>query len=76
MKFALEYQWQKGINEGLSQGIEQGIEQGLERGLAIEKISVVEGMLAKGCDWNFIRDITGLDDKTYHALKMKYKDRY
>jgi len=67
MKYALEYQWQKGIDEGLSQGIEQG--------LALDKIEVVKGMLAKGCDWSFICDITGLNNKTYKALKAKYEGR-
>ena len=66
MKYALEYQWQKGI--------EEGIEKGFERGLYLEKMNIIESMLAKGCDWQFIQDITHLGSADFAELKQKYRE--
>jgi len=77
MKYALEYQWQKGIDEGLSLGIEQGVSKGLAQGLTqgIEqaKLHDIEQMLAKGCDWKFIQDITNIKSADFETLQTKYR---
>jgi len=56
MKYALEYQWQKGIDESLSQGIEH------------KEVEVITRMLAQNYDWKAITIITGLDQVAYKAL--------
>ncbi|HSQ41127.1 MAG TPA: Rpn family recombination-promoting nuclease/putative transposase [Fibrobacteraceae bacterium] len=66
MKYALEYKWQKGFEEGISQGIAEGLE--------VKQIDVVTEMLAKGCDWTFIQDITHLNQTGYEALRKKHGD--
>ena len=77
MKYALEYQWQKGIDEGLSLGIEQGVSKGLAQGLTqgIEqaKLHDIEQMLAKGCDWKFIQEITNINSAEFETLQTKYR---
>jgi len=62
-----------GLEQGLSQGLSQGISQGIEQGLALDKIQVVESMLARGWDWGIIQDITQLDQSGFEALKLKWK---
>ena len=56
MKYALEYQWQKGIDESLSQGIEH------------KEVEVITRMLAQNYDWKAITIITGLDKVAYKTL--------
>ena len=63
----------QGLSQGIEQGLSQGIEQGIEKGLALDKIEVIENMLAKGFAWNLIQDITHLDPDGFEALKAKYK---
>ena len=58
--------------KGIDKGLELGIEQGIERGLELDKLDVIVGMLAKGCDWSFIESITHLDQAGYEALKIKH----
>ena len=53
-------------------GVEQGIEQGIAEGLELKQIDVVHGMLAKGCDWDFIQDITQLNPTSFEALQAKH----
>ncbi len=38
----------------------------------LEKIKVIQGMLAKGFDWQTIQDITQLDQAGYEALQAKH----
>ncbi|MFP4520682.1 MAG: Rpn family recombination-promoting nuclease/putative transposase, partial [Fibrobacterota bacterium] len=54
---------QKGIKEGISKGIEKGIEKG--------KIEDARRMLNKGCDIEFVSEITGLSRRKISALKKK-----
>ena len=60
------------VQAGLEQGIEQGVDIGLRRGFELRDIDVVEKMLAKGTDWDFITQITGLNQAGFQELKAKY----
>lgn len=51
---------------------QKGIDQGMEQGLELEKLEVIQGMLAKGFDWQTIQDITHLDQAGYKALQAKH----
>jgi len=63
----------KELRDERAQGIAEGISQGITEGLERDKIEVIEGMLAKGCDWSFIQDITHLDQQGFENLKSKYR---
>jgi hypothetical protein len=54
--------------------LEEGEAIGLEKGLELEKIEVIQGMLAKNFDWQIIEDITHINEAAYQALKSKYKN--
>lgn len=56
--------------KGLQEGIEQGIEQGQKR-LELEKVAMIQGMLANGLDWTLIQNITHLDQTGFEALQEK-----
>ena len=58
------------LREEHRKGLQKGIEQERKR-LDLEKVAMVQGMLAKGCDWRFIRDITHLDQAGFEALQEK-----
>jgi predicted transposase/invertase (TIGR01784 family) len=75
MKNALDFAIQDGIEQGIAQGIERGIEKGIERGLALDKIEVIEGMLANGCEWDFILKITHVDEAGFAELKRKFPSK-
>jgi len=60
------------LREERQKGIEQGIEQGIAEGLEMERIEVVQGMLAKGFDWQTISDITHLNQTGFEALRTKH----
>ncbi len=51
---------------------QKGIDQGMEQGLELEKLEVIQGMLAKGFDWQTIQDITHLDQAGYETLQAKH----
>jgi predicted transposase/invertase (TIGR01784 family) len=51
---------ERGMKKGLEQGREEGLEQGLEKGLRQKALEDARKMLAKGCDWAFITEITGI----------------
>jgi predicted transposase/invertase (TIGR01784 family) len=57
---------------GEARGEAKGDARGFERGLELDKIDVIQGMLAKGCEWSFIKDITHLDQAGYEALRLKH----
>jgi len=42
------------------EGRTEGLEQGLEQGIRASKLEDARRMLARGCDWGFITDITGI----------------
>jgi len=60
------------LREEHQKGVEQGIDQGIIEGLELEKIEVIQGMLAKGCDWQFIQDITHLNPTSFEELQAKH----
>jgi len=62
----------KGLTEGMEKGLSQGLSQGIIEGLERNQIEVIQGMLAKGFDWQTIQDITHLDQSGFEALKVKY----
>ncbi len=62
---------QSGFARELREERQKGIERGIERGLALDKLEVVEAMLANGMDWEIIQRITHLDAGGYEALKGK-----
>jgi|GEM_PF-4715625 len=64
MKNALDY--------AIATGEARGEVIGLERGLELEKIDVIQRMLANGLDWKLIQNITHLDQAGYEALRVKH----
>ena len=46
--------------EILQRGEQRGIERGIEQGLRKKALEDARKMLARGCDWEFVTDITGL----------------
>ena len=38
------------------------------------KMNMIQAMLDKGCDWNFIEAIAQIDEKGYTALKAKMQE--
>jgi len=68
MQNALDYATQDGLAKGLTKGLEQGIAEGLE----LDKIEVVQGMVANGLDWNLIEKITHLNQADFETLKAKH----
>lgn len=74
MRFKTGYQkdMEESFQLGEAKGIEQGIEQGIERGLTLEKIEVIQNLLAKGLDWNFIQSVTHIDQAGFEALFQKH----
>lgn len=46
--------------EVMKKSHEEGLEKGLEQGIRASKLEDARRMLARGCDWDFITDITGL----------------
>ena len=60
------------LREERQKGVEQGIEQGIIEGLELKQIEVIQGMLAKGCDWQFIQDITHLNPSSFEVLRAKH----
>jgi hypothetical protein len=62
---------QVGFEQGIERGIEQGVDIGLQRGLDLEKIEVIQKMLAKNYDWISIQEITQVDQTGFDALLAK-----
>ena len=60
------------MKNALDYAIATGEARGFERGLELDKIDVIQGMLAKGCEWSFIEDITHLNQSGYEALRVKH----
>ena len=51
---------EQGMVQGLQQGIQQGMREGMEQGLRASKLEDARKMLGRGCDWEFITDVTGI----------------
>ncbi len=54
-----------GIEEGEERGRQEGLSEGQER----EKIASARKMLSRGCDFEFIKDITGLSLEKINEIK-------
>jgi hypothetical protein len=67
-----QQKYDEGIEKGLQLGIEQGREQGIEKGIEQGKLETVTKMLAKGCKWDFIEEVTGISEDCYrkHFLNL------
>jgi lambda repressor-like predicted transcriptional regulator len=68
----LREEFAKGKACGVEEGREEGMEQGFERGLALGKLELVQSLLAKGCDWDFIQSVTQLNQADFEALQTKF----
>lgn len=62
--------YQKDMEESFQLGEAKGIEQGIERGLELEKIDVIQNLLAKGLDWDLIKSVTHLYAVGFEALRF------
>jgi len=50
----------------------KGMARSMERGMELDKMDVIQNLLAKDCDWAFIESITHVNQSGYEALKTKY----
>ena len=60
-----QQKYDEGIEKGIEKGIEQGVEKGIEKGIEKGKLETVAKMLAKGCKWDFIEEVTGITEASY-----------
>ncbi len=60
-----EYEDMKGLIEFTRQ-------ESLEMGKELDKFEVIQNMLAKGSDWDFIQAVTHVDQAGFETLKRKY----
>ena len=47
-------------------------QKGIDQGLELEKLEVIQNLLAKSMDWAFIESVTHLDQAGYEALQAKH----
>ena len=60
------------MQNALDYALQEGLTKGIAEGLELDKIEVVQGMLAKGFDWQTIQDITHLNQTGFELLKAKH----
>src|SRR5690606_12148176 len=66
----IEKGMEKGIEKGREEGMEKGITIGIEKGALQRDIQIVQNLLSKGADLDFIADVTSLPKERVAQLSM------
>jgi len=59
---------QEGMQTGIQEGIQTGLIKGIKEGMQSRNLDIAKNMLQKGCDINFITEITGLSREAIEKL--------
>lgn len=72
MRFAHPINPKSPFAQELREEFAKGKTEGLEQGIALNKIAIVQALLADGCDWKLIQNATQLDQAGFEDLKKKF----
>ena len=51
----------------------KGESRGIAKGAQQNQLKVIERMLAKGSTWDFITEVTGMEQREYEAMRGAYR---
>lgn len=70
----LDYHWNRGVEDGRKAGMEIGLKEGLEKGLVLEKLSMIDKLVAsKICSFEKACEVAEITPKEYKAMKERLK---